>query len=135
MQVGTLEKIYTQDDEDYTVVYQLKEVEKEATKISMNVLGKNLQEPISNLADEKAPFCEMKLLEQESPPLDSSKMLLVYPTVINSMDDSPIQSPVLAEEQDLETKIGCFSWFECAICKKIQEFFKKKKKTILKHLD
>lgn len=135
MQVGTLEKIYTQDDGDYTVVYQLKEVEKETTKVSMNVLGGNLQEPVSSSADEKVSFCESKLLEQESCPLDSSKMLLVYPTVINSMDDSPIQSPVLTEEQDPETKISCFSWLECAICKKIQKFFKKKKKTILKHLD
>jgi hypothetical protein len=152
MQVGTFENLYTEDEEDYAVVYQHGEngTEEKTRKITERLLTENMEQPPETQAPERLhTFDDLTTQDQkiEVPPKtkefqgedttfqEPNKVFMIHPLAVNTMMETPREPLESIEQQDIETKSGCFSWFDCPICKKIQNFFKRKKKTILKHLD
>lgn len=152
MQVGTLENLYTKDEEDYAVVYQDGEngTEERTRKITERLFGENVEQISQAQLLEKlhlfddltadAKKIEMppktkEIIGEDLASQEQNKVLIVHPLAMNSMEEPPREPLQLIEQQEIETRSGCFSWFDCTICRKIQNFFKKKKKTILKHLD
>ena len=152
MQVGTLENLYTKDEEDYAVVYQDGEngTEERTRKITERLFGENVEQISQAQLLEKlhlfddltadAKKIEMppktkEIIGEDLASQEQNKVLIVHPLAVNSMEEPPREPLQLIEQQEIETRSGCFSWFDCTICRKIQNFFKKKKKTILKHLD
>lgn len=152
MQVGTLENLYTKDEEDYAVVYQDGEngAEERTRKITERLFGENVEQISQAQTLEKlhlfddltadAKKIEMppktkEIIGEDLASQEQNKVLIVHPLAMNSMEETPREPLQLIEQQEIETRSGCFSWFDCSICRKIQNFFKKKKKTILKHLD
>ena len=152
MQVGTLENLYTKDEEDYAVVYQDGEngTEERTRKITDRLFKENMEHSspaetseMGHVFDDltaeakkvEIPPKTKEIIGVVSSSLEQNKVLIVHPLAMNSMEETPKEPLQMMEQQEIDTRSGCFSWFECSICKNVQNFFKRKKKTILKRLD
>ncbi|MBM3194697.1 MAG: hypothetical protein FJZ60_02925 [Chlamydiae bacterium] len=152
MQVGTLENLYTKDEEDYAVVYQdgengteertrkitdrlFKENMEHSSPVETSEMGHVFNDQTADAKKDEMPPKTKEIIGVDLPSLEQNKHLIAQPLVMNSMEETQKEPLQMMEQQEIDTRSSCFSWFECSICKKIQNFFKRKKKTALKHLD